>query len=190
MNFFVTLFVFVCAVCAYAVPPEVVGFEADVLMEDTQAPFPVNSHAYWDNIQQKFRIDAEMYGMKMIEIDDYNSSVSYRLMPDRLGGYQCTTGFVSKDLKPMVVPPGAVPDGTDTVNGEVCDVWRMKVPPYVDWSSCTQQHEPYAVVRSIITTTDPNGQVSTTTLTFSNILVYTPPEGVFLTNSSVCDPPK
>jgi len=191
MNFFVTLFVFVCAVCAYAVPPEVFGFEADVVMETTQAPFPVNSHAYWDIIQQKYRIDSEIYGMKMIEIDDYNSSIRYKLMPDPFGGQeQCMRCYLDEDMQPMAVPPVAVPDGTDIVNGEVCDIWRMKVPPYADWTFCTQQHEPYAVVRTIMTTTDPFGQVNTVTATFSNILVYHPPEGVFRTNSSVCEPPK
>jgi len=190
-RFIVALLVFVCAVYAQLPPAEVRGFEADVSVETSMMPFPVQGHMYWDLDQQKERIDLDYYGQKMIEIDDFNASIRFRIQPDPFGGEeQCKRCFLDEEMTPMVVPPFAVPDGTDFVNNELCDVWRLKLPPFAEMSFYTQQHEPYSVLRAIMLTTDPFGSTTTVTMTLSNILVYHPPAGVFRTNSSVCEPPK
>jgi len=176
-----------CAVCAYAVPPEVRAFESDVTIENSMMPFTYTGHCYWDMDQLKYRVDSEMMGAKNIDISDYNASVRY-IIDSGWGQDTCRICYLDDDMNSMVVPPLAVPDGTDVVNGETCDVWRLKWP-MLDWSFCTQQHEPYSVLRTIQKIYNA-GMTISTTMTFSNILVYHPPAGVFKPNSSMCEPPK
>lgn len=179
----VALVVVACAVCAYAVPPEVRAFEADVTIENSMMPFPMDSHCYWDADQQKYRVDSEAFGAKNIDISDFNASIRY-IIDEAFGQVECRRCFLDEDMGPMMVPPLALPDGTDTVNGETCDVWRIKFP-MLDWSFCTQQHEPYAVLRTI-----QNAVGMVTTMTFKNINAYHPPAGVFEPNHTECQPPK
>jgi len=176
-----------CAVCAYAVPPEVRAFEADVRIENSLMPFPMDSHCYWDSDQLKYRVDSEMFGAKNIDISDYNASIRY-IIDSGFGQDSCKECFLDDDMNPMMVPPLALPDGTDVVNGETCDIWRLKWP-MLDWSFCTQQHEPYAVLQSIQLIQTPGIEMKTV-MTFSNILVYHPPAAVFEPNNTMCKPPK
>jgi len=183
MRFVVAGFVvFACALCACAVPPEVRGFEADVTIENSLMPFAMNSHCFWDLDQQKYRVDSEMFGAKNIDISDFNASMRY-IIDEGFGQQSCRRCFLDEDMNPMGVPAIAVPDGTDVVNGETCDIWRVKFP-LLDWSFCTQQHEPYAVLQTIQVLAGMK-----TTMTFKNILVYHPPAAVFNTNSTECQPP-
>jgi len=173
-----------CALCAYAAPPEVRAFEADVRIESNIMPVGMDSHCYWDIDQQKYRVDTEMWGMKNIDISDFNASMRY-IIDESFGQTKCRRCFLDEDMNPMTVPPIALPDGTDVVNGETCDVWRLKFPLVLDWTFCTQQHEPYAVLRTVM-----NALGVKTTMTFKNILVYHPPAAVFQTNSTECQPPQ
>jgi len=184
----VALVVVACAVCAYAVPPEVRALEADVRMETSIMPFlAIDGHCYWDIDQKKYRIDSQMMGYTSIDISDYNASIRY-ILESGMGQETCKQCFLDDDMNPLMVPPFAVADGTGVVNGETCDIWRLKWP-MLDWSFCTQQQEPYAVLQTIFNFENAGMQVKTT-MTFSNILAYHPPPGVFRTNSTMCEPPK
>jgi len=185
----VAIAVVICACIAgvNAVPPEVKALEADVTIETSLMPISMKSHCYWDIDELKYRVDSSMLGMKDIQISDYNASIRY-IIDEAFGQTQCRRCYLDDEMAPLLVPPIALPDGTDVVNGEVCDIWRLKWP-MLDWSFCTQQKSPYAVLRTIMKMSNPAATFSTT-MTFSNILVGKPPKAVFNTNNSDCDPPK
>jgi len=184
---FIALVVVACAACAYAVPPEVRAFEADVTIESSIIPFPSKSHCFWDIDQLKYRVDSEMMGAKNIDISDFNASVRY-ILDSGWGQESCRICFLDDDMYPMSVPPVAYPDGTSTVNGETCDMWRLKFP-MIEMSFCTQQQAPYAVLQTVMDFENAGMSVKTV-MTFSNILVYHPPAAVFDPNTTMCKPPK
>jgi len=181
---FVAAVLAACALCAIAAaPPEVRAFEADVVVESSIMPVSYKGHCYWDMDQEKYRLDTSMFGAKNIEINDFKNAVRY-IIESGWGQDSCKVCFLDGDMNPMTVPPIAFPDGTDVVNGETCDLWRLKFP-MVDWSFCTQQHAPFAILRTVMDIFSVKN-----TMTFSNILAYHPPAGVFEPNSTMCKPPK
>ena len=175
-----------CAVAVSAVPPAVNYFEADMKIEQSMMPMPMDSHTYFDAEEQKLRVDTEMWGQKNIDIGDYNASIRY-IIDEAFGQSTCRQCYLGDDLYPMAVPIIAYQDGTDTVNGETCDIWRVTWP-MLDWEFCTQQSGHYAVLRTVMTMSNA-GFTAQTKLTFSNFNFDKPPKGVWETNTT-CEKPK